>query len=211
MNKLTPIAHAVRFAMRCGIVCPKELAAELECSLSAVYRALKQLKGADRTVNVSDRTVKSDPAVSTVGSKSDAAVTPSRAQSYTEEVSNIINNNTTYPAPRNPSSDDVDDDDFKLEKQLRDAAVDQPINHFAASMCDVTQIRDLINQGYDLEGQILPTIRKHQHKGGQISSWGYFATIIKSKHAKPDQSGPKKVRYAQEEWEPGELVSSYVN
>ena len=161
---------------------------------------------------MSDHTVKSDPVVSTVGSKSDATVTPSRAQSYTEEVSNIINNNTTYPASRNPSSDDIDVDDFILQKKLRDAAINQPTNEMAASLEDVTSIRDLINQGYDLESQILPTIRKHQHKGdGLISSWAYFATIIKSKHAKPDQSGPKKVRYAQEEWAPGELVSSYVN
>lgn len=88
--KLTPIAHAVRFAMRCGITDPKELAQELECTLSAVYRAIKQLKDADRAVKNSDRTVKSDRTELTVRSKTDRTVTPSRAQSYTKEPKGSI-------------------------------------------------------------------------------------------------------------------------
>jgi hypothetical protein len=65
---MTPLAHAVRFAMRCGIESVEELASELECTQSAIYRAMKQLK-------VTDRTVKSDRVVSTVQSESDRTVT----------------------------------------------------------------------------------------------------------------------------------------
>jgi hypothetical protein len=67
---MTPLAHAVRFAMRCGIESVEELASELECTQSAIYRAMKQLK-------VTDRTVKSDRAVSTVQSESDRTVSKS--------------------------------------------------------------------------------------------------------------------------------------
>jgi hypothetical protein len=67
---MTPLAHAVRFAMRCGIESVEELASELECTQSAIYRAMKQLK-------VSDRTVKSDRVVSTVQSESDRTVSKS--------------------------------------------------------------------------------------------------------------------------------------
>lgn len=74
---MTPIAHAVRFAMRCGITSPAELARELECTPSAVYRAMKQLEAADRTVTPSDPTVKSDPTVSSVRSQTDRTVTKS--------------------------------------------------------------------------------------------------------------------------------------
>lgn len=81
---MTPLAHAVRFAMRCGITNPTDLATELECTLSAVYRALKQLKGTDHTVNKSDctvtdtdRAVKSDRTELTERSQTDPVVTKS--------------------------------------------------------------------------------------------------------------------------------------
>jgi hypothetical protein len=67
---MTPLAHAVRFAMRCGIESVEELSRELECTQSAIYRAMKQLK-------VTDRTVKSDRVVSTVQSESDRTVSKS--------------------------------------------------------------------------------------------------------------------------------------
>jgi hypothetical protein len=67
---MTPLAHAVRFAMRCGIESVEELASELECTQSAIYRAMKQLK-------VTDRTVRSDRVVSTVQSESDRTVSKS--------------------------------------------------------------------------------------------------------------------------------------
>jgi hypothetical protein len=67
---MTPLAHAVRFALRCGIESVEELASELECTQSAIYRAMKQLK-------VTDRTVKSDRVVSTVQSENDRTVSKS--------------------------------------------------------------------------------------------------------------------------------------
>lgn len=89
--KLTPIAHAVRFAMRCGITSPADLAKELECTPSAVYRALKQLKDADRTVTDSDATVNSDRTELTVQSESDATVT--KTDRAVTGASRVLDNN----------------------------------------------------------------------------------------------------------------------
>ena len=59
-KRLTPIAHAVRFAMKCGVTSVADLARELECSRSAIYRAMKQIRENDATVTETDRTVTSD-------------------------------------------------------------------------------------------------------------------------------------------------------
>jgi hypothetical protein len=72
---MTPLAHAVRFAMRCGITKPDDLARELECTPSAVYRALKQLNESDRTVKDTDQPVTSDRTELTERSESDPVVT----------------------------------------------------------------------------------------------------------------------------------------
>ena len=74
-KRLTPIAHAVRFAMKCGVTSVADLARELECSRSAIYRAMKQIRENDATVTETDRTVTSDATVSTVRSQNDATVT----------------------------------------------------------------------------------------------------------------------------------------
>jgi len=80
-NKMTPLAHAVRFAMRCGIVDVSELAAELDCTTSAIYRAKKLIPASesDRDVvtdtSLCDRDVKSDRTELTETSESDRDVT----------------------------------------------------------------------------------------------------------------------------------------
>lgn len=72
---MTPLAHAVRFAIRCGITRPADLARELECTQSAIYRAMKQLKDDDRTVTETDPAVTCDRTELTERSESDHTVT----------------------------------------------------------------------------------------------------------------------------------------
>lgn len=73
---------------------------------------------------------------------------------------------------------DVGCDGFELEKKLRDAAGDS-LNHFAMSLNDVTPIRLLLGDGFDLDRQILPVIREHAKTKSGVSSWKYFATIVR--------------------------------
>lgn len=113
---MTPLAHAVRFAMRCGITKPADLAAELECTQSAIYRAMKQLKDADHTVTTDrmelteqsncDRTVKSDQSELTVRSETDCTVTSEpRARTRIETPSGLLpHEDIGLESPPSPSN-----------------------------------------------------------------------------------------------------------
>lgn len=85
-TKLSPLAHAVRFAMRCGITSIWQLSAELQCSRRSIYRALKQLKDGDTTVTIMER----------ADARSDTSVT---AQN-TEGDTSVTNQDTVVPFPR---------------------------------------------------------------------------------------------------------------
>jgi len=99
---MTPIAHAVRFAIRCGIGTIASLADELECTQSAIYRAIKQLQASDPTVTVSDGTVTSQyTATMTAQSLTDPTVTENDptvtgTEIETRAPKELPNGNTSY-------------------------------------------------------------------------------------------------------------------
>lgn len=107
---MTPLAHAVRFAMRCGITRPADLARELECTQSAIYRAMKQLKDADRTVTETDPAVTCDRTELTQRSQTDPAVTKTdrtvtdapRAHARIETPSGLLSQLEIYSPPSVP-------------------------------------------------------------------------------------------------------------
>lgn len=194
-KRLTPIAHAVRFAMKCGVTSVAELALELECSHSAIYRAIKQLRDDDATVTISDRTVKSDATVSTVRSQTDATVTKSDAtvSAGKERVS------PHTPLPKEittlPSSVVLEDtphcaapDRMLVEKRIRQAAGDR-LNCMAPGLHDISAVMGLLEGGADLERDVVPAIaaKARSMQPGSVSSWGYMIPVIRDAMAKRRQ------------------------
>lgn len=214
--KRTALAQLVEMYAECrGVTSTKELADATGYSQRAIRKAKAELgcrnhsSAGTPVPELECRNRNHSSATPGTGVQS-----PRARISYTEEISNNNKHNTTELASsENPTADEnVVVDDFVLQKKLRDAAANQPLNHFCQTLEIVEPIRDLINEGYDLDAQILPTIRKHKYAGhGLISSWKYFVPIVRAAHASKVSGKPKPVRYAQEEWAPGELVTSYVN
>jgi len=184
MSKLTPLAHAVRFAMRCGITCPKELAAELECTTSAVYRAIKMLGESDRTVTQSDHSVKSDRTELTVQSQSDHSVTKTdRTVTAAKESSPHTplkeKNNKLTTATALGESEQINP--AALAEKMFEAG-GKALNRTTAALENFSEPLAWIDQGADLERDILPTIRdiggRMIAKGRTISGWGYFTKAV---------------------------------
>ena len=203
--KRTALAQLVELYAECrGVTSTKELAEVTGYTERAIRKAKAELEfrnqSSARNHSSGTRVPKAEPECRPLA----------RAQAIPED-SNITNNNTTDSnSSENPAADGIDVDVWKLKVKLTNAAQNQPMNWMAALVDDFTPIQDLIREGYDLDAQIIPTIRKHRYKGGgTINGWKYWATIVRSTHASPSTGKPKPVRYAQET--PDDLVTCYVN
>lgn len=99
-KRLSPLGHAVRFALRCGINSIEALAEELECTTSAIYRAIKQLQVSDPTVTVTDSMVTNQhTSTLTAQSLTDRTVTTTDPTVTREPLSPPLKKERSPPAP----------------------------------------------------------------------------------------------------------------
>ena len=187
----------------CGDMTAKELSERTGIDLRAAQRAIKAIR--DDT-SVASNTSRCDTSVaSPVSQTSNTSQPLARAQAIPKKDNN--NNNTTEPRAQDvPQSVDVDD--VKLRVKLIDAVKNQPMNQFAKAFENIQPIKDLIAEGYGLDSQIIPTIKKFRKTDSNpINGWGFWVTIVRSQHANPTTGKPKVVRYQQEV--PDDFVTEY--
>lgn len=187
-SRYTPLAHAVRFAILAGITDVAELARELECTQSAIYRAKKQLEDTDRVVTT-DRTVKSDRTELTVQSQTDRTVTKtdqsvtraSRACANTELPSGVV-----IPESNNNNSREREEGvvvaslDYQSVRVACSKAAGETMRLNSAGIHDMSPIMGLIEAGADLGRDVLPTIARlaMTREPQSVTSWKFYSRAI---------------------------------
>lgn len=177
----------MRFAILAGVTDVAELARELECTQSAIYRAKKQLESTDHTVTT-DRTVKSDRVVSSVRSQTDRTVTKtdqsvtraSRACANTEIPTGLVISESNNNSRAGEDSVAVAKLDYQSVRVACSRAAGEAMRLNSAGIHDMSPILGLIDAGADLERDVLPTIARLSgtREPQSVTSWKFYSRAI---------------------------------
>jgi hypothetical protein len=169
--KITALAQLVELYAECrGVTSTKELAELTGYTDRAIRKAKAELQcrnqSSERNQNAGTRVPKAEPQCRPLA----------RAQAILEN-SNITKHNTTDSASSgNPATDDF----VVLNKCLRAADGKLYRNGDDPRLQDVTEIKLLLSEGFDLDKHIIPIIENFGPTT-PVNSWKYWASIVRTR------------------------------